>query len=139
MSNVLTFYSKKVYTVVCYSWWSYVNSCRNCNINKHQVNKHYCLLNHISIPDHLNLCEPLPSNVEPPICRADIPTVIFSYDHLEGVNRRHQLNATTETTLLSALSYFKTVEELGGQVSWALQKVNINFKNCEHLTCVFFV
>lgn len=87
-----------------------------------------CLLNHISIPDHLNLCESLHSNVKPPICRADLPTVIFSYDHLEGVNRRHQLNATTETTLLSALSYFKTVEELGGQVSLALQKVNVNFR-----------
>lgn len=93
-----------------------------------QVNNDCCLLNHVSIPDHLNLCESLPSNVEPPICRADLPTVIFSYDHLEGVNRRHQLNATTETTLLTSLSYFKTVEELGGQVSLALQKVSLNFR-----------
>jgi len=93
-------------------------------------------VNHVSIPDHLNLCESLPSNVEPPICRADLPTVIFSYDHLEGVNCRHQLNATTETTLLTVLSYFKTVEELGGQVSLALQKVNINFRVRFYCTCV---
>ncbi|XP_078346607.1 tetratricopeptide repeat protein 17-like [Oculina patagonica] len=76
----------------------------------------------INIPDHLNLCHSLPSNVEPPICQADLPTVIYSYDHLEGVNHRHQLNATAEPALLTALSYFKTVEELGGQVSLALQK-----------------
>ena len=102
-------------------WWGLVHVLKG-------IKRHHCLLNHISIPDHLNLCDSLPSNIEPPICRADLQTDIFSYDHLEGVNRRHQLNATTETTLLSALSYFKTVEELGGQVSLALQKVSINFR-----------
>lgn len=81
-------------------------------------------LNHFSIPDHLNLCESLPSNVEPPICRADLPTVVYSYDHLEGVNGRYMLNATTEPALLTVLSYFKTVEELGAHVSLALQKVS---------------
>jgi len=58
---------------------------------------------------------------------------MFSYDHLEGVNNRRQLNATTETTLLTALSYFKTVDELGGQVSLALQKVNINLVFTVHV------
>ncbi|KAJ7373719.1 Tetratricopeptide repeat protein 17 [Desmophyllum pertusum] len=76
----------------------------------------------VNIPDHLNLCQSLPSHVEPPVCRAVLPTVIYSYDHLDGVNRRHQLNATTEPGLLSTLTYFKTIEELKGHVSLALEK-----------------
>ena len=80
-----------------------------------------------SIPDHVNLCQPLPSQVGPPYCRAELPTVIYSYDHLEGVNGRHQLNTSVEPTLLTAFSsYFKTVDELGGHVSVALEKVSSN-------------
>ena len=80
-----------------------------------------------SIPDHVNLCQPLPSHVEPPVCQAELPTVVHSYDHLEGVNDRWQLNTSMEPTLLTAMSsYFKTVDELGGRVSLALEKVSIN-------------
>ena len=77
-----------------------------------------------SIPDHVSLCQPLPSHFEPPYCRNELPTVIYSYDHLEGVNGKHQLNASVEPTLLASLSsYFKTAEDLGGHVSVAMEQV----------------
>lgn len=78
-----------------------------------------------SIPDHVNLCESLPLHVEPPLCRATLPTVVYSYDHLEGINGREQLNGSMEPALLTSVSsYFKTVDELGGRVSLALEKVS---------------
>ncbi|XP_068672109.1 tetratricopeptide repeat protein 17-like [Montipora foliosa] len=76
----------------------------------------------INIPDHVNLCQPLPEHVVPPVCRAKLPTVIYSYDHLDGVSSRQQLNTSVETTMLTSLSsYFKTAEELGRRVSLALK------------------
>ena len=83
-------------------------------------------LNYFSLPDHLNLCQSLPFDVQPPVCQAQLPTVIYSYDHLEGVKHRHLLNSTAEPMLLTTMSsYFKTAEELGGQVSLALEKVSM--------------
>lgn len=82
-----------------------------------------------SIPDHVSLCQPLPSHFEPPYCRNELPTVIYSYDHLEGVNGKRQLNASVEPTLLASLSsYFKTAEDLGGHVSVAMEQVCWNIK-----------
>ncbi|XP_074638202.1 tetratricopeptide repeat protein 17-like [Acropora palmata] len=76
----------------------------------------------INIPDHVNLCEPLPSHVEPPHCLAELPSIMYSYDHLDGVSSRQQLNTSTETNLLTPLSsYFKTAYDLGSRVSLALE------------------
>ena len=81
------------------------------------------LLSSSSIPDHVNLCQP-PSHVEPPHCQAKLPSVMYSYDHLDGVSARQQLNTSTETNLLMPLSsYFKTADELGSHVGLALETV----------------
>ena len=102
----------------------YLHLSHNMHINCILIRCWAPLLSFSSIPDHVNLCDPLPSHVEPPHCRAKLPSIMYSYDHLDGVSSRQQLNTSTEANLLTPLSsYFKTADDLGSRVSLALETV----------------